>query len=172
MAYPTEVQLVTDRTASDVQARNSKGTYNVADLNRVETAVAYLSNLLQQLPSVLKEYREARQVADSDIFDIPYDASSMAVTTKTDWVVTDIPRPEDMTRYLGNVTKIRAAFGIKVNNYPSSMTKLTRLKANAIERALVTLYDKLTAFEKEQKDLADRAQASVYYSGEIYGGDV
>lgn len=32
--------LVTDRTAADVTARNAKGTYNAADLNRVESAVS------------------------------------------------------------------------------------------------------------------------------------
>ena len=35
--------LVTDRTQADADARNDKGTYNAADLNRVTEAMEYLN---------------------------------------------------------------------------------------------------------------------------------
>lgn len=36
--------LVTDRTQADVEARNDKGTYQAADLNRVTQAMDALAN--------------------------------------------------------------------------------------------------------------------------------
>lgn len=40
--------LVTDRTQTDVNARNDKGTYNYTDLNRVLRACAWLAEKLEQ----------------------------------------------------------------------------------------------------------------------------
>lgn len=40
--------LVTDRTQADVNARNDKGTYNCADLNRVLRACAWLAERLER----------------------------------------------------------------------------------------------------------------------------
>lgn len=40
--------LVTDRTRADVNARNSKGTYNDVDLNRVLRACAWLAERLER----------------------------------------------------------------------------------------------------------------------------
>ena len=39
--------LVTDRTQSDVNDRNEKGTYNEADLNRVMRACSWLAGKLE-----------------------------------------------------------------------------------------------------------------------------
>ena len=40
-----------------------KGAYDASDLNRVESAVAYLAELLVLLPSELKEYAASKGVA-------------------------------------------------------------------------------------------------------------
>ena len=50
--------LVTDRTSADAAAKNEKGTYNAADLNRVTEAVAYLR-------PIFKEY--GYTVSDSEL---------------------------------------------------------------------------------------------------------
>lgn len=41
--------LVFDRTQQDVNEQNEKGTYNIADLNRVMRAYCYLATLLHEL---------------------------------------------------------------------------------------------------------------------------
>ena len=40
------IRMVTDRTQADVDALNDRGTYNASDLNRVNTAMAYLNGWL------------------------------------------------------------------------------------------------------------------------------
>lgn len=172
MAYPSQLQLITDRTAQDVEQRNNKGTYNAADLNRVETAAAYLSSMLQQLPITLKEYRELYKVADSDIFDMPYQVEDIIISTKNDWNGYDIPRPSAMSRYLNNVKTLCESLDFAHVTLPASMSNLTAKRANAIEQALLQLYDAILAFETLIKKRADSAYESFYYSGELYGGEV
>jgi hypothetical protein len=108
----------------------TKGAYNYTDLNRVESAVAELAVL----------------------FDL-------TLKTKTNWSMWDVPTTADMTRYLGNVAKIREHCSSVPNlpAIPSSMNKLTYKSANNIEKILTIAYQ-----------VADR----VIRSGEIYSGEV
>ena len=95
----------------------TKGAYNYSDLNRVERAVAELSDML-----------------------------GLGLATKTDWAMWDIPTASDMERYLGNVALIRQQFEneITIPALPLSMNKLTYTDANNIELVLSAVYKHLT----------------------------
>ena len=58
-----------------------KGAYDASDLNRVESAVAYLAELLVLLPIELKEYAASKGVAFDAFFDVPYDSAAYVLTT-------------------------------------------------------------------------------------------
>lgn len=94
----------------------TKGAYNYSDLNRVERAVAEISDL-----------------------------GGLGLITKTDWDMWDIPTESDMNRYLGNVAVIREALtdGVNVPEAPSTMSNLTYSDANNIELILDVAYKTL-----------------------------
>ena len=110
------VALVTDRAQSDVLAKNDKGTYQAADLNRVEKATGEVANELTVL------------------------GYPVTITIRTNWTYKDIPDIGEMTRYLGNVrkcvTQFHAVPGVAL---PSSMDGLNYVGANNIEKVLVGL---------------------------------
>ena len=94
--------------------RATKGAYNYSDLNRVERAVAEIS-----------------------------DRAGLNLITKTDWTMWDIPKVDDMSRYLGNIATIRNHFAIQTS-IPASMNNLTYEQANNIELILNEAYKSLT----------------------------
>ena len=94
----------------------TKGAYNYSDLNRVERAVAEISDL-----------------------------AGLGLTTKTDWKMWDIPTASDMSRYLANIASIRALVtDDTVPIAPASMNNLTYSEANNIELILSAAYASLT----------------------------
>lgn len=133
------VNLITDRTQAHVDLRNrlakkgwakmtasereiwlsgdaTKGAYNYTDLNRVESAVAELSEYM-----------------------------GLGLITKTDWNNWDIPMTSDMNRYYGNVKTIINAFpDVGFPELPYNMQNLTYETANNIEIALQLAYEHLT----------------------------
>lgn len=153
------LSLITDRTAQDVarwqelknkgfanmtvaertEWTNSKGAYNYTDMNRVEAAVFMI----------------AQKLADIDI--------PVTVTTKSNWTRADIPTASDLTRYLGNVAKLRSSSsGLRhAPALPASMVRLNYIGANSIEAALLFI-----------NEWADRMKDAQKYSGEIYGGEI
>ena len=92
----------------------TKGAYNYSDLNRVERAVAEISDLYM-----------------------------LGLTTKTDWKMWDIPKQSDMNRYLENINVIRAIVNnvIDIPPSPLSMSNFTYADANNIELILNAAYD-------------------------------
>ena len=92
----------------------TKGAYNYSDLNRVERAVAEISDL-----------------------------AGLNLTTKINWVMWDVPTEDDMSRYRGNISTIKEHFNISVD-IPSSMSNLTHEGANNIELILNMAYESLT----------------------------
>lgn len=126
------MDLITDRTLTDVErvaelrakgwhnmtdAEKSewisgmKGAYNYIDLNRVESAVQEVAEIL-----------------------------GLSVTVKTDWAVTDIPSESDMKRYLDNIKMIRNSGALDTTpEAPESMSGLTYEMANAIEQILIDI---------------------------------
>lgn len=96
----------------------TKGAYNYSDLNRVERAVAELSDML-----------------------------GFELITKTDWGMRDIPTASEMERYLNNVAVLReqVADDANVPKLPTSMNNLTYTDANNIESVLNAVYERLTS---------------------------
>lgn len=92
----------------------TKGAYNYSDLNRVERAVAEIS-----------------------------DRASLGLETKTNWTMWDVPTETDMIRYLGNIVTIKGRFAIDIN-VPTSMNNFTYEHANNIELILSAAYESLT----------------------------
>ena len=135
--------LVTDRTEADASRYSElrdkgwaamttaeradwvagmKGAYNASDLNRVASAMSYLS---QRFASA---------------------GYSVPVSSPTDWANGDIPRKGDMDTYLDDLRRIRAALAVMdtTPSAPGSMDYLTWAKANDIEKILVDVDDLLT----------------------------
>lgn len=133
--------LVIDRTEADIEAVKSlqrkilteglssltqeeydtwfggmRGAYHHIVLNRVGEAVNFLRDELAT-------------------FQITVD-----VTGKTDWSPTDTPTPAQMTTYLQNLDKLKAAMPpLNTVPTPDTMRWLTIEKMNAIERILYDL---------------------------------
>ena len=93
----------------------TKGAYNYSDLNRVERAVAEIS-----------------------------DIAGLNLITKTNWSMWDIPKESDMERYLNNIRLIRERYSVDIE-LPSTMSGLTYNYANNIEKILLVAYDAATA---------------------------
>lgn len=149
-----------------------KGAYDASDLNRVESSVAYLAELLVLLPRELKEYAASKGVAFDAFFDVPYDAAAYALTTKTDWAELDSPTQEQMARYLENVRALRSALDYATSDLPVSMDNLTIDGANAIEKALKGLDEAISAFDAKTKANLDNTASVWIYSGEVYASEV
>lgn len=92
----------------------TKGAYNYSDLNRVERAVAEIADL-----------------------------AGLTLVTKTNWTMWDVPTTADTERYLSNVGRIKAHYGIETS-LPSTMRNLTYNSANNIEIVLRDAYAKAT----------------------------
>lgn len=135
--------LVTDRTEADASRYSElrdkgwaemtaaeraewvagmKGAYNASDLNRVASAMSYLS---QRFASA---------------------GYSVPVSSPTDWANGDIPTKGGMDTYLDDLRRIRAALAVMdtTPTAPGSMDYLTWAKANDIEKILVDVDDLLT----------------------------
>lgn len=139
----TPVEMITDRSSADVLRWKElqrkgfasmtaeeraewlspmKGSYNAEDLNRVETAVAYVAGRLQE------------------------NGYYVAPVVKTTWTMRDIPSISDMNRYFGNVAALRAAFPVydTTPDAPTTAKKLDYQMANDLERILLDVDDLLT----------------------------
>lgn len=91
----------------------TKGAYNYSDLNRVERAVAEIS-----------------------------DIEDLGLVTKTNWTMWDVPTSSDMNRYLGNIGVLRVHYSSNIP-LPDSMENLTYETANNIEKIILAAYEKV-----------------------------
>ena len=173
------VELITDRTQYHVALLNklrrkpwssmtsseksawykdaAKGAYNYTDLNRVETAVTELARRL-----------------------------GLTLTTKTNWTLWDVPTTNDMERYLRNVQTIRDACPGDADfpDLPYSMSGLTYVGANNIEKTLMLVYQNIDTGDHKcvlgefilgECTLGGKlpeVEDSIIRSGEIYCGEV
>ena len=139
--------LITDRTQADVDARNDKGTYNASDLNRVGAAMNYVADRLRAAG---------------------YDPH---ISPKTDWKDDDWVDQAAQAVYLGDLAELRKQFAM-MKSTPrvpprilataiNSGDGLTYGWANDIEQILMDIDDTLT-----------RLQTSMFYSAELYSGEV
>lgn len=138
------LNLITNRTNSDVEASKEllkratdlsnlteeeidemydglRGCYGISDLNRVEEAVEYLAQLL-----------------DNSGFKVRVDV-------KTDWEYDDIFDERDLNRYLQNITNLRAAINdANIKQVPDTYTPY--YKANDIEKILIAIEQKVKQY--------------------------
>lgn len=164
--------FMTAEEKAEWDAGNLKGAYNVSDVNRVESAVDFLSEYLADVDTEIRTYADAQKVAWDIMFAVPYDPDDYTVTVKTDWSVDDIPLPSDMTRYLDNVALLITALEAAYPTLPTTMNSLTYDGANAIERALFLLYEALNELKAQIKTMIDNTALAWYYSGDIYAGEI
>lgn len=141
--------LVTDRTQADAAARNDKGTYRAADLNRVTEALEDLESRLAALGYI---------TGYAPVYILHLDG-----TTDTVWWEDDEDiRADRIEAYRANVASIRGAFTqlAATPQTPADLELLTWAEANDIERILQAVDDSLR-----------RMALSRWYSGEIYSGE-
>lgn len=141
------LNLITDRTAADVNAGNDKGTYKASDLNRVGAAMNYVAARLREQG---------------------YDPH---ISPKTDWMDSEWVTPADEAVYLGDLAELRKQFKLYyiTPEVPPRISAtgilnndgLTYVWANNIEQILVDIDALLT-----------NIAAGWLYSGEIYSGEV
>ena len=140
--------LITDRTSADVErwrtlhdkgwsAMNEaeraewlaemKGRYTYTDLNRVESAVAVVSERIRELG-----YEHPR------------------LTVKTNWTRSDCPTKDDMDRYFGNVAALRGAVAVLPGTpaTPTTKGKLDYQMANDLEKILVNVDEVATKIQR------------------------
>lgn len=85
------------------------------------------------------------------------------ISPKTTWKVEDIPAESDMVLYLGCLGTLRGVMVLPEGTpeTPETMKNLTYTTANNIEKILLAIDEAI-----------NRTVAFLYYSGEIYSGEV
>lgn len=154
------LELITDRTRSDVDRAidlsakgladmtaeelaefeaGLKGAYNATDLNRVESAVQYLTERL----TIAGVYR--------------------TLSTKNTWARQDYPVSTEMVRYLENIRALRSSFTLPADapTVPEDMHRFTYQEANNIEKLLLIIDAIIT-----------NIALVWFYSGELHAGEV
>lgn len=118
----------------------SKGMYTHRDLNRVETAVGNITTRLRNRG---------------------YDVSN--IVTKSNWTHADTFTVDEVTRYLGNISKLRSLFPMYPDTplVPSADMKLNYKLANDIERILMDV-----------ETISESLISSQYCSGDLFVGEV
>jgi hypothetical protein len=139
--------VIIDRTLQDViYARQTPGVYSLKG-HYGATDLNRVEGDVYFLTELLKEYGE-----------------TITVTTKTNWTTADEPHPADMERYLENIQTIYENFYIYVNMPfpPETMQNLDYIYANNIEKILLYAYEQIIK----------PSAAFIYYSGQIYSGQI
>ena len=144
-----------------------KGAYNYEDMNRVGKAVSFIANRMTELPNILSAYRKQKDVADADVYHVPYDPSTIVVDTKTNWAEIDTPSQEQSDEYLGNISVLRGALTLPKDapSVPDSLINLNFTKANDIEYLLHMIDAALTGVEEDIKSKVDRTVSAFAYTG-------
>ena len=132
------IRLVFDRTYADVVNRTGKGFYNATDLNRVGNAVSIICASLRPI------------------------GIEIDLDPKVDWAMEDSPTGAQMEKYLADVRALQNILAEyrKPGTIPETMSGLTVVEANDIERALDILYRTIESIIKSYR----------YYSGMTIAG--
>ena len=141
--------LVTDRTASDAAARNSRGTYSAADLNRVTAAMEDLDARLTGHGYATGFRRLYLRHQDG--------------TLDTRWREDDEPAWTQLETYRANAAALRGTLAVleSTPEAPETMAFLDWARANDIERILADL-----------DGLIRNMEQAWFYSGDLYAGEV
>lgn len=109
-----------------------RGAYNYSDLNRVESAVAELSEFLE-----------------------------LGLTTKTNWGMWDFPTQTDMRRYVSNLQAVKERYSSSVQ-IPDAVDGFTYESANNIEKMLSETCAVMDASDVWRKSYANVTYSWVY----------
>ena len=151
VAETTEFKLITDRTNADVQAVLAAINTGVLPENWFfGLKGAYNATDLNRVESAVLFVIERLKIA----------GWYLAVQSKY-WTMTDFPTASEMHRYLENVRLLRSALPVGIPAVPADMDRLTFAEANTIEQILEMLDAAVT-----------NIMANVYYSNELYSGEV
>ena len=103
-----------------------KGCYNASDMNRVESAVAYVATRLRGFGYYVDP------------------------VVKTTWSIHEIPTLVDMVRYYGNVAELRKTITLYATTpeAPTVEQKLDYRRANALEQILKDIDELLTKMQQ------------------------
>lgn len=191
-----EIEMITDRTSSDVVFAKQllkkglanmtteekdlflsglKGAYNYTDFNRVEYAVRYVVDEMTAAPNELKQHAESLGVYFDESFSLDYDTGRFAeIETKEEnyWSVDKILTADDRTRYLSNAKIISSVFGEASDRFPLSLDGLTHVGANEIEKGIENTYVTFSYNFEEKKSLIEETYKAWFYSGDLYGGEI
>ena len=108
-------------------ASDLKGAYNASDLNRVGSAVEYLTDTLYTMG-----------------YNVP-------TVPKDDWTGTDIPMQSQMDIYINNIQLLRDILPYVAPDAPETMQNLAFQGANDIEEILYMLESVLLAMQENFK---------------------
>lgn len=108
-------------------AQDLKGAYNASDLNRVGSAVEYLTDMLYSMG-----------------YNVP-------TVPKDNWTETDIPVQSQMDIYINNIQLLRDILPYVAPDAPDAPENLTYEQANNIEEILYILESVLLAMQENFK---------------------
>lgn len=117
----------TDAEKEEWLGGEMKGAYNAADLNRVGSAVEYLTDTLYSMG-----------------YNVP-------TVPKDNWTETNIPVQSQMDIYINNIQLLRDILPYVAPDAPDAPENLTFVQANAIEEILYRLEQVLIAMQKHFK---------------------
>lgn len=127
----TLTQKLIAGTATDAEKSEwlagMKGAYNASDLNRVGSAVEYLTDTLYSMG-----------------YNVP-------TVPKDNWTETDIPVQSQMDIYINNIQLLRDILPYVAPDAPDAPENLTFEQANNIEEILYTLESVLLAMQENFK---------------------
>lgn len=141
------LHLVTDRTQADVNAGNSKGTYNASDLNRVGAAMNYVADRLRSAG---------------------YDPH---ISPKTDWKDDDWVDPAAQAVYLGDLAELRKQFAM-MKSTPEVPPRILATTINSGDGLTYSLANDIEQILMDIDDAITRMKTSLFYASEIYSGEV
>ena len=146
-ATTTQFILVTDRTAADLEAQNSKGTYNASDLNRVGEAMNYVADRLRAAG---------------------YDPH---ISQKTDWKNEDWVDQAAQAVYLGDLAELRKQFTMLAST-PEVPPRILATAINSNDGLTYTWANDIEQILMDIDALLTNIDAGRLYSGEIYSWEV
>lgn len=112
------INFIFDRTDNDLKEKTPYAYYNFGDLNRIESNIEMISELLNN------------QYYIQD------------VQTKTDWSVTDFPSHAQLERIRINLLTLYKMLAVRAQSppVPESFSKMDIYMANDIEKILYDIY--------------------------------
>lgn len=139
--------LITDRTQSDVDARNDKGTYNASDLNRVGSAMNYVADRLRAAG---------------------YDPH---ISPKTDWKDEEWIDPEAQAVYLGDLAELRKQFSV-MKSTPEVPPRILSTGINTNDGLTHTWANDIEKILEDVDELLTKSTQPIFFSGDLFSGEV